>query len=108
MRALTVVPGQEGSAALVDVAEPPEEDGAVLVQTLAVGVCGTDVEIVNGEYGSPPPGRDRLVLGHESLGRVLEAPPQSGLSPGELVVGVVRRPDPLPCLNCAVGEWDMC
>jgi threonine dehydrogenase-like Zn-dependent dehydrogenase len=23
-------------------------------------------------------------------------------------VGIVRRPDPVPCPNCAVGEWDMC
>jgi threonine dehydrogenase-like Zn-dependent dehydrogenase len=27
---------------------------------------------------------------------------------GEHVVGIVRRPDPVPCPNCAVGEWDMC
>src|SRR6516225_9339794 len=25
-----------------------------------------------------------------------------------VVVGIVRRPDPVPCPNCAVGEWDMC
>jgi threonine dehydrogenase-like Zn-dependent dehydrogenase len=24
------------------------------------------------------------------------------------VVGIVRRPDPVPCPNCAVGEWDFC
>ena len=24
------------------------------------------------------------------------------------MVGIVRRPDPVPCPNCAVGEWDMC
>jgi threonine dehydrogenase-like Zn-dependent dehydrogenase len=23
-------------------------------------------------------------------------------------VGIVRRPDPVPCPNCAVDEWDMC
>ena len=55
-----------------------------------------------------PPGKTRLVLGHESLGRVLDPGPASGLKPGELVVGIVRRPDPVPCPNCAVGEWDMC
>src|SRR4029077_279483 len=27
---------------------------------------------------------------------------------GDLVVGIVRRPDPVPCTSCAVGEWDMC
>ena len=38
-------------------------------------------------YGWAPPGRDRLILGHESLGRVLEAPADSGLAPGDLVAG---------------------
>lgn len=108
MRALTVVPGVPGSVRLDDVAEPQLDSGAVLVEGLAVGVCGTDREIVEGRYGAPPPGRDRLVVGHESLGRVLEAPPGSGLGPGDLVVGIVRRPDPVPCAHCAVGEWDMC
>jgi threonine dehydrogenase-like Zn-dependent dehydrogenase len=31
-----------------------------------------------------------------------------GLRKGDLIVGIVRRPDPVPCPNCAVGEWDMC
>ena len=108
MRALTVQPMTANSARLDDVPEPPETDGPVLVETLGVGVCGTDVEIVSGAYGWAPPGRDRLVLGHESLGRVLEAPAGGELAQGDLVVGIVRRPDPVPCPNCAVGEWDFC
>jgi threonine dehydrogenase-like Zn-dependent dehydrogenase len=28
--------------------------------------------------------------------------------PGDLVVGVVRVPDPVPCECCAAGEWDLC
>jgi threonine dehydrogenase-like Zn-dependent dehydrogenase len=78
------------------------------VRSLAVGVCGTDLEILNGSLGKPPPDRSWLVLGHESLGEVLEAPASSGLSRGDWVVGIVRRPDPAPCLNCVSGEWDMC
>jgi threonine dehydrogenase-like Zn-dependent dehydrogenase len=93
---------------LDDIDEPPLSDGPVLVETLAVGVCGTDIEITTGAYGWPPPGRDRLVLGHESLGRVLEAPAGAPVAAGDLVVGIVRRPDPVPCANCAVGEWDFC
>jgi glucose 1-dehydrogenase len=108
MRAITVVPGQADSVRLDEVPEPPADDGPVLVETLAIGVCGTDVEIVRGDYGAPPPGVDRLILGHESLGRVLDAPSDSGLAGGDLVVGIVRRPDPVPCPNCGVGEWDMC
>ena len=108
MRAITVLPGQAGSARLDDVPEPAPEEGPVLVETLAVGVCGTDLEIANGEYGWAPPGHQRLVLGHESLGRVVEARDGGGLDPGDLVVGIVREPDPVPCESCAAGEWDMC
>jgi glucose 1-dehydrogenase len=108
MKALTLIPLKAGSAELSDIAEPPEGDGPVLVETLAVGICGTDIEILSGAYGWPPPGRERLVLGHESLGRVLEAPAGGPVSKGDLVVGIVRRPDPVPCSNCAVLEWDFC
>ena len=108
MKALTVVPLQKGSAELSDVPDPPDADGPVLVETLGVGICGTDIEILSGAYGWPPPGRERLVLGHESLGRVVEAPTGSAVAEGDLVVGIVRRPDPVPCGNCAVGEWDFC
>jgi glucose 1-dehydrogenase len=108
MRALTVAPGIANSARVEDVPEPPRSDGAVLVRTLALGVCGTDREIVSGSYGWAPPGEKRLVIGHESLGEVCEAPTDSGFRPGDRVVGIVRRPDPVPCPACAVGEWDMC
>lgn len=92
---------------MLDVPEP-ESEGGVLVKTLAVGVCGTDREILDGQYGSPPPGREHLVLGHESLGEILETSGDSALRPGDLVVGIVRHPDPVPCPACAAGEWDMC
>jgi threonine dehydrogenase-like Zn-dependent dehydrogenase len=108
LKALTVKPMTAGSARLDDIDEPPLSDGAVLVETLAVGVCGTDIEITSGAYGWPPAGRERLVLGHESLGRVLEAPAGAAVAAGDLVVGIVRRPDAVPCANCAVGEWDFC
>jgi glucose 1-dehydrogenase len=108
MRAITVVPGRQGSARLDDLPEPDPSAGAVLVEALALGVCGTDLEIVGGRYGWPPPGHERLVLGHESLGRVVEAPAGGELAPGDLVAGIVRHPDPVPCENCAVDEWDMC
>ncbi|TYC06968.1 alcohol dehydrogenase catalytic domain-containing protein [Micromonospora sp. WP24] len=108
VRAVTVTPGTADSLELVeDYPEPATEEGPILVESLAIGVCGTDHEIVAGEYGEAPPGERHLVLGHESLGRVLEDPTGT-LQPGDLVAGVVRHPDPVPCPNCAVGEWDMC
>ena len=108
MQAITVEPKQPGSARLEDVPEPDVRDGSVLVEAVAVGVCGTDVEIVEGKYGWAPEGATRLVLGHESLGRVIDPGVSSAFKKGDLVVGIVRRPDPLPCPACAVGEWDMC
>lgn len=108
MKALTIVPGVAGSARLEDVPEPPLDDGPILAQMLALGVCGTDLELVSGEYGTAPPSQRSLVIGHESLARVIEAPEGSGFAPGDHLVGVVRRPDPVPCPGCAAGEWDMC
>jgi threonine dehydrogenase-like Zn-dependent dehydrogenase len=107
LRAVTVAPGAAGSARLEEVPEPAPQLGSVLVEALAVGVCGTDVEIAGGLYGWAPPGHERLILGHESLGRVVDPGP-SAFSVGDHLVGIVRRPDPVPCANCAVGEWDMC
>jgi len=108
MKAITAEPKRPGTARLEEVEEPDPRYGSVLVKAVAVGVCGTDVEIVEGKYGWAPPGKARLVLGHESLGRVLDPGLAVGLNKGDLVAGIVRRPDPVPCANCAVGEWDMC
>ncbi len=108
MRALTVAPLQRNSLEVSEVADPRAGEGELLVDGLALGVCGTDREIAEGNYGWAPPGHDRLVIGHESLGRVRAAPPGSSFAPGDLVAGVVRRPDPVPCGACAHGEFDMC
>ena len=108
MRALTVQPGLADSVQLEEVPPPPAHEGDVLVDALALGICGTDREIIHGDYGWAPPGQQRLIIGHESLGRVAQAPEGSGFAPGDVVVGIVRRPDPVPCPACAAGEWDMC
>jgi glucose 1-dehydrogenase len=108
LRAIAIAPGRPESAAVIDLPEPRASDGSLLVRALLIGMCGTDREIAEDGYGAPPPGEERLVLGHESLGEVIEAPEDSGFAPGDLVAGVVRRPDPLPCAACAADEWDMC
>jgi threonine dehydrogenase-like Zn-dependent dehydrogenase len=108
MRAVTIAPRAAGSLRLDDIPAPRRGPDQLLVQALAVGVCGTDRELIEGHYGEAPPGEKRLVLGHESLGRVLEAPARSAFAAGDHVVGIVRHPDPVPCANCAADEWDMC
>jgi threonine dehydrogenase-like Zn-dependent dehydrogenase len=108
MKACTVKPGDISTASVEEIPDPPESDGEVLVEGLYVGICGTDVEISVDGYGEPPAGHQRLVLFHESLGRVIEAPADSGLAKGDLVAGVVRRPDPVPCEPCGRDQWDFC
>jgi glucose 1-dehydrogenase len=108
MKALTIEPGKANSATISEVPDPPESDGSILVRALELGICGTDFELISAEYGWAPPGSSHLVLGHESLGQVQQAPEGSGLNKGDLIVGLVRRPDPVPCIACAAGESDMC
>jgi glucose 1-dehydrogenase len=102
------VPGRPGVPEVTEVPEPEPGEHDLLVEGLAVGVCGTDREIAAGDYGWAPPGHEWLILGHESFGRVHTAPAGSGFAAGDLVAGVVRRPDPVPCGACAHGEFDMC
>ena len=114
MKALSVVPLQAGSAALTDMEEPPVSDRPILVETLAVGICGTYIEILSGAYGWSPPGRERLVLGHESLGRTLEALDEGALNRSMVlenvaVVGSVnanRRPYEAAARALTVADRD--
>ena len=54
VKAVTVAPGTVGSARLEEVPEPDPALGSVVVETLAVGVCGTDAEIASGAHGWAP------------------------------------------------------
>lgn len=108
VKALSVVPGKPDTAGVRDHPDPSPSEGALLVEGVLMGVCGTDIEIIQEGYGWAPPGEERLIIGHESLGRVVDAPAGSGFAKGDLVAGIVRRPDPVPCAPCANGQWDFC
>src|SRR5688572_30962593 len=105
---MSVAPGASPSARVEPRAAPQPADGELLVRGWQVGVCGTDREVAAGRRGRPPDGAERIVLGHESLGWVVSAPAGSGFRTGDLVTGMVRRPDPEPCVACATGEYDLC
>ena len=47
MHAVTLSPGKAGSQRLDDIAEPVAAQGSILVRALAVGVCGTDRDIID-------------------------------------------------------------
>jgi glucose 1-dehydrogenase len=110
MKAIAVVPGRR-EVKLLSMPEPrigaPTE---VRVRILEVGVCGTDKEICAFEYGIPPSGSEHLVIGHESLGEVVEVGGGvTKVKPGDLVVVMVRRPCDVPeCEPCRAGRADFC
>jgi len=96
---------------LIDHPEPSISSPTdVKLRMIDIGICGTDKEIVTFQYGTPPPGSDHLVIGHESLGEVVQT--GSGvksLKKGDLVVTIVRRPCDHPdCVACRAGRQDFC
>src|SRR5215831_3474119 len=110
MQAIAVFPSKK-SLQLVDIPQPKLQGATdVLLRVREVGLCGTDREISSFEYGSPPPGSDHLILGHESLAEVVEVGRGvRSLHPGDLVVALVRRPCPHPeCRPCRAGRPDFC
>jgi threonine dehydrogenase-like Zn-dependent dehydrogenase len=110
MKAIAVFPDKK-EVQLIDLPEPKlESPTQAKLRMIDVGICGTDKEIVAFQYGTPPAGSDYLVIGHESLGEVVEVGSSvTGLKPGDLVVTTVRRPCGSPdCPACAAGRQDFC
>jgi len=110
MKAVAVFPGSREVKVVEREGPRLAAPDQVLLRMLDIGICGTDKEICSFEYGTPPPGDDHLVIGHESLAEVVEAGPAAGrFAPGDLVVPSVRRPCPHPsCLSCRSGHQDYC
>src|SRR5205823_10803354 len=110
MKAIAVFPGRR-EVKLIE-QEPPtlRAPTDVRLRMLDVGVCGTDREICAFQYGTPPAGSEHLVIGHESLGEVVEVGSAvSRVKPGDLVITMVRRPClHEDCMACRAGRQDFC
>jgi threonine dehydrogenase-like Zn-dependent dehydrogenase len=110
MRAMAVFP-QARDLRIIEMAVPrPTREHDVVVRVREVGICGTDREICDFHYGSPPSGKDRLVLGHEALGEVVDVGPSvRRIARGDLVAITVRRPcEDSGCVACRAGRQDFC
>ena len=110
MHAMAVFP-ERRELRIVEVPNPVlKGEHEVLVKVREVGVCGTDREICGFHYGTPQPGSDRLVLGHEALGEVVQVGSAvRTLKPADLVAMTVRRPcDVDECVACRAGRQDFC
>jgi threonine dehydrogenase-like Zn-dependent dehydrogenase len=105
MRAVRV--DRPGSAGLVEVARPAPGPGEVLVAVAAVGICGSDVEVLGGTRPAPYV-RYPVVPGHEWAGTVVQVGPGvSGLAPGDPVVAEGFRSCGA-CDRCKEGRTNLC
>jgi threonine dehydrogenase-like Zn-dependent dehydrogenase len=110
MRAIAVTPATR-QIGILNLPEPKLSTPTdVKLRMIEAGVCGTDKEICAFEYGTPPAGSAELVIGHESLGEVIEIGAKvTRVKVGDLVVPMVRRPCPHDhCPACRAGRQDFC
>jgi threonine dehydrogenase-like Zn-dependent dehydrogenase len=105
MRALVV--DRPGMSAVRQVPEPVPGPGEVLVEVAAAGICGSDLEVLDGRrpaaYVDYP-----VVPGHEWAGRVLAAGAGvKDVGPGDPVVAEGLRACGV-CDRCAEGRTNIC
>lgn len=109
MKAISIVPGNTGID-LIDYPEPEiQSPHDVKVKVLQVGICGTDREEAIGGRADAPEGSQKLIIGHEMFGQVVETGEEvTTVRPGDYGVFTVRRGcnKGLPC--CERNRSDMC
>lgn len=94
-----------GSIVLESRPEPVAGPGEISVRVGASGLCGTDIHIVDGEY---PDARQRVILGHEFAGTIVDVGPGVvHLAPGERVAIDPNIPCG-SCSSCHAGRPHLC
>ncbi|MGH3663987.1 MAG: zinc-dependent alcohol dehydrogenase family protein [Micromonosporaceae bacterium] len=96
---------QPGLVSITTVADPKPSARQVVVEVAAVGICGTDIHIVDGEFAPTP---YPIVPGHEFAGTVVEV----GADVTEVAIGDRVAADPSlscgECHYCAIGRGNLC
>ncbi|HWC43244.1 MAG TPA: alcohol dehydrogenase catalytic domain-containing protein [Actinomycetota bacterium] len=104
---LALVVDRPGASAVRTVPEAAPGPGEVLVEVAAAGICGSDLELLDGRRPAAYV-RYPVVPGHEWAGRVLAAGPGvDGLAPGDPVVAEGLRACGV-CDRCAEGRTNIC
>ena len=94
--------GQPLEVREIELREPRPHE--VLVRVRAVGICGTDLHVVKGEWDRPKP----MVLGHEGAGTVEAVGARvESLEPGDDVV-LSWAPSCRRCADCRRGRPAAC
>ena len=90
---------------LTDLPKPEPGPGEVLLRSVAVGICGSDVHGFTGESGRRKPG---MVMGHEAVGQVAEIGPDvKNLQVGDwAAVYNIRACG--SCRHCRAGQEQLC
>lgn len=93
-----------GEIAIEEVADPTPGDNDVVVKVAAVGICGTDLHIFEGEFAPKLP----IVPGHEMSGTVVAV----GKSVTEVKIGDAVAIDPSlhcgECFYCRRARGNLC
>jgi 2-desacetyl-2-hydroxyethyl bacteriochlorophyllide A dehydrogenase len=93
-----------GEIAIEEVADPTPGDNDVVVEVAAVGICGTDLHIFEGEFAPKLP----IVPGHEMSGTVVAV----GKSVTEVKIGDAVAIDPSlhcgECFYCRRARGNLC
>lgn len=100
---MRAVPGRADSAAVANVPRPAPTEDEYLVESILIGLCGSDSELLHRDQPAKAP----LTIGHESLGRIVSTPESGNLQEGDLVVGTIRR-SCSTCPGCNAGRFDLC
>jgi L-iditol 2-dehydrogenase len=82
-----------GSSAVLEWPEPVDVPGELLVRPLLAGMCGTDLELIDGTI-DPAYVRYPLVLGHEWVGEVASDTELGAVGTRVVVEGII------PCTKC--------
>lgn len=105
MRAVIKTGPGKGNVSLTQAPQPTPGRGEVLIAIKAVGVCGTDVEIYQGNFPTSIP----VILGHEFAGVVAElGPGVEGVEVGERVVAENTVGACMSCELCRRGLSHIC
>ena len=95
-------PGRPLEVREIELEEPRDDE--VVVRMVSVGICGTDLHSVKGEWERPTP----MVLGHEGAGVIEEVGSAvSSVRPGDRVV-LSWAPSCGECADCARGRPAAC
>jgi len=108
MKAIAIIPGK-GSPHFIEIPKPQiTNDTQIILETLQVGICGTDRAEISGGRVIPENGKSELIIGHEMIGRVIETGSRvSSTKPGDFGLFTVRR-GCRKCYPCNNGRSDFC